>query len=203
MEMQILFILIIGYGLGNILTGDIVSRIYTKKSAFELGTSHNPGMANITAHIGIIPGILVLLGDILKTVIAIVIAIKCFDGGRMGILYAGLGATLGHNFPFWHHFKGGKGVTTTATTIFLYSPMLAFIALIAGLIVVIVTKYLALGAVVIVFAYMALVARTPQELLVCALFTALMVYRNCSQLKLIPSGQAEKNDILSKFKKKH
>lgn len=71
MEMQILFILIIGYGLGNILTGDIVSRIYTKKSAFELGTSHNPGMANITAHIGIIPGILVLLGDILKTVIAI------------------------------------------------------------------------------------------------------------------------------------
>lgn len=76
--------------------------------------SCNPGTANITRQMGKAWGLLVLAGDLLKTAAACWLCAALFpELGRLVYLWAGLGATLGHNFPVWLGFRGGKGVATT------------------------------------------------------------------------------------------
>ncbi|MBR2990756.1 MAG: glycerol-3-phosphate acyltransferase, partial [Solobacterium sp.] len=69
--------------------------------------------------------------------------------GQPAVLWAGLGATLGHNWPVWRRLKGGKGVAVTCMTIFLFSPLWGLVSDVAGMLVVFRTGYLPLGAVVI------------------------------------------------------
>jgi glycerol-3-phosphate acyltransferase PlsY len=66
--------LIIGYCLGCVLTAEIIAKKYAGKSSSEIGTTGNPGMANIMAHLGFGPGIRVLLGDVGKTMLAMLIS---------------------------------------------------------------------------------------------------------------------------------
>lgn len=146
--------LLIGYGSGCFLTADIVVKRKEKKSVFEVGTG-NPGMANVMKQFGFRAGAMVLGGDLLKTVIAVLTAYLLFGhaAGRIIILYAVLGCTIGHNWPAWHHFSGGKGVSVTCMGIFLYLPGWGLLADIAGMLVVFSTGYLPLGAVVITALY--------------------------------------------------
>jgi glycerol-3-phosphate acyltransferase PlsY len=69
--------------------------------------------------------------------------------GRLAILYVGLGAILGHGFPFWKKFRGGRGVAVFCTYLILFSPVIGIIAELTGLLLVLLTKYLALGALAI------------------------------------------------------
>lgn len=88
--MERLISLLIGYLLGNILTGEIVARIVAKKSASEIGTTGNPGMANIMAHLGFKPGIAVLAGDLLKVIAAVALSrVVCGKLLPAGILLPG------------------------------------------------------------------------------------------------------------------
>ena len=146
--------LLIGYCLGNFLTAYFVVGKITGKNPFEYG-SGNPGMANVMANLGRGYGFMVLAGDILKTVLACVLSAVFFMEaiGRICILYAGLGVTLGHNFSFWHSLKGGKGVATTCSAIVLFSPDFGMLANIVGGLVVLFTGYLPLAGVVIPLIY--------------------------------------------------
>ena len=89
--------LLIGYGLGCVLTAEIVAQKYARKSSSDIGTTGNPGMANIMAHLGFRPGIIVLLGDVGKTMLAMLISWIIFmdESGKTAILYAGLAKELG------------------------------------------------------------------------------------------------------------
>ena len=97
-----------GYLFGCFLTAEIVARCTAGCSAQEIGTG-NPGMANILTHLGKPAGFLVLAGDVLKTAAA---CWFCWQAapelGHTALLYGGLGAVLGHNWPFWNKFRGGK-----------------------------------------------------------------------------------------------
>ena len=64
------------------------------------------------------------------------------------ILYAGLGTILGHDFPFWRHFHGGKGVACTCALLVMYQPLWGCIALVVGGLIVVLTKKLWLGGIV-------------------------------------------------------
>lgn len=146
--MKILICIAIGYALGNILFAVIIAKI-KGINLFESG-SGNPGMANTGRVLGKKMAALVLLGDILKTMLAIGICWKFFPlPDHMEILYAGLGTVLGHDFPIWHHFDGGKGVTCICTTIILYAPIPGILSCLVGLVIVLVKKDLKLGACVI------------------------------------------------------
>ncbi len=87
---------LIGYGFGCILIAEIVTRKLVHKSAFDIGT-RNPGMNNVMTEFGLKPGLIVLAGDILKTVFAMVIAYLAFKDniGRDALLRAGFGTVLG------------------------------------------------------------------------------------------------------------
>ena len=120
--LQRLLCLLLGYLCGCFLTAELVARARTGKSAAALGTG-NPGMANLAHELGKGWGAVVLAGDIAKTALAFGLCRALFPalGGLSG-LWAGLGAVLGHNFPLWRGFRGGKGVAVTCAALILFSP---------------------------------------------------------------------------------
>ena len=194
------FSLLIGYLSGCFLTAEFVARKYAGRSAAEIGDTGNPGMANIMAHLGFIPGILTLTGDLGKCVAASLISYGLFrEIGWTVVLYAGLGCTLGHDFPFWRGFRGGKGVATSSVAIVLYSFLPGLISNIAGMLVVFVTKYLCIGGPVIpaVFMVQMIWKSDPEAAALGAIFTILSIYAHGSAVMNIRAGITKKTDVLS------
>lgn len=142
--------LLIGYVCGGFLTAEFAAKKYAGKPAAQIGTG-NPGMANIMANVGKKAGFIVLIGDILKTLLAFALAYLAAGGalGREALLWSGLGALLGHNYPAWLKFKGGKGVAVTCTWLIIYMPLWGTLCCVAGGIITLITGYLPLGAVLI------------------------------------------------------
>lgn len=195
--MERLVCILIGYLFGCVLTANIVARREVGRSAFEIG-SGNPGMANIGRELGTGKAAVVLFFDILKTILAVVVAglwcrfffpdsaitatvltspLAFPDSGTLATFYAGLGATIGHNFPFWHRFSGGKGVTTTCAAIILFHPVAGVISCIIGLAVVAVSSQLCYGAVVIPVAFIVslIILNAPAEALVIAIILLVLM----------------------------
>ena len=89
-----LLCLLLGYAFGNILTAEIVCRVKAGVSASAIGTG-NPGMANVMANLGFAPGIVVLGGDLLKTIAACLIAgVIGKNIGSIAVFYAGAGSVM-------------------------------------------------------------------------------------------------------------
>ncbi|MEE0955170.1 MAG: glycerol-3-phosphate acyltransferase [Eubacterium sp.] len=187
--------LLIGYIFGNFLTAYFVVGKITGRSPFEYG-SGNPGMANVMANEGKGLGLMVLAGDILKTVLACILSAIFFLNavGRICILYAGLGVTLGHNFPIWHSLKGGKGVATTCSAIVLFSPNFGMLANIIGGLVVLFTGWLPLAGVVIplVYVFPAFYFYGTEAGILSLILLGLMIWAHHHGLLRIIHGQEKK-----------
>lgn len=195
--------IIIGYLCGCFLTADFIARNKTGKSSFEVGTG-NPGMANILRQFGIKWAAVTLLGDFLKT------ALPCFlcryllfrSLGPSAILYTGLGVALGHGFPFWHKFRGGRGVAVTCTYILLVSPFWGLIANLVGLCIVVATGYLALGALAIptLFLIPVFLKFGLEAGLVALAGVAVIFFLHRDSIRKIFAQTEKKVDLLAKFK---
>lgn len=195
--------LLIGYAFGNILTADLVVRKKTGRNVFEVG-SGNPGMANVMRQFGFKAGALVLSGDLIKTILAVLVTMLLFKGkGHILLLYTALGVTAGHNWPVWHRFRGGKGVATTCLGIFLYSPLLGLTADAVGMLVVFSTGYLPVGAVVITTLYTVLIFLFDStEAGILALVLAVIMFdRHFDGLVKVVKGEEQKNAQYFKKKK--
>lgn len=203
--------IITGYICGCFLTADIVAKRVKKKSVFELG-SGNPGMANVMAECGFAAGIVTLAGDLAKTVLACVV---CRFAPLPGILtaadhvtacaYAGLGACLGHDFPFWHRFRGGKGVSTTCAALFCISPLWGLLAMAAGMFVVFGTDALPLGAVFIPGVFIPISAflfDNIEIVLVISAMTVLMLSRHIKGIIGMAKGTEKKVRVAGTLKEK-
>lgn len=130
--------LLAGYLFGGFLTAEVVARCTAGVSARDIGTG-NPGMANIATHLGKKAGLLVLSGDVIKTAAACWFCHQLApELGLTALLYGGLGAVLGHNWPIWYKGRGGKGVAVTGV-----------LCCLAGGVAVLLTGYLPVGAVLI------------------------------------------------------
>ena len=114
--MQRIICLVLGYALGLIQTGYLVGR--AKGIDIRDYGSKNAGTTNVLRTMGKKYGVFVLLGDALKC-IAAVLLVKLIFGRTHGdiicllALYTAAGVILGHNFPFYMNFKGGKGIAAT------------------------------------------------------------------------------------------
>ena len=113
MLQETLYTVIIGYLFGSILTAIILSKILKFPDPRKHG-SNNPGTSNVVRTAGIENGIYVLLGDIAKGAIAVIL-VKFFIANQSVAVMMGLAciaAVIGHLYPVWFKFKGGKGVAT-------------------------------------------------------------------------------------------
>jgi len=144
-----ILLLIIGYFIGNIETGYIFGKIH-KMDIRNYG-SGNAGATNTLRVLGAKAGLVVFLGDFCKSLIPCLVVRFIFRDNislsYIYMLYIGLGVVLGHNFPFYLGFKGGKGVASTAGIILALDIRIAVVCLIVFIITVAITRYVSLGSI--------------------------------------------------------
>ena len=144
-----ILLLIIGYFIGNIETGYIFGKIH-RMDIRNYG-SGNAGATNTLRVLGAKAGLVVFLGDFCKSLIPCLVVRFIFrDNVSLSyiyMLYIGLGVVLGHNFPFYLGFKGGKGVASTAGIIMALDIRIAVVCLIVFIITVAITRYVSLGSI--------------------------------------------------------
>ena len=188
--------LLIGYGFGNVLFADIVARLRARTSIFELGNG-NPGMANTARSLGKNAALACLAGDILKSVAAVLVCRLLFPGEVASLVrgWACVGATLGHDFPVWHGFKGGKGVTTLSSAIVLIDWRGALVAALVAAATIFLSGYLSIAAVAAAGAFAVWTAvMLPREALVLAGFIlALALMGQWTNLRGIGDGTAKRD----------
>jgi glycerol-3-phosphate acyltransferase PlsY len=143
--LKIILLSIFAFILGSIPTGLIIAKsrgIDIKKIG-----SGNIGATNVLRTSGKWPALLTLCGDILKGMIAVIIA-RYFEAGIFYEGFIGFFSILGHNFSIFLKFRGGKGVATSLGVLSIYSPQTALFTIIIWLLTLVITKYSSMGALV-------------------------------------------------------
>jgi len=148
--LSLIFIIVFSYLLGSLPLGIIVSKLWKGIDIREHG-SKNPGATNVYRVIGPIPALIVLVLDIGKGLVATLwlgrISIgQPFLNPVSLMILAGIAVILGHVFPVFVGFKGGKGVATGLGVLISLAPVETIIALLLFLIIVGITRYVSLGS---------------------------------------------------------
>ena len=158
--LAILISAVIPYLLGSINTAVLVSRLFYGADIRTQG-SGNGGLTNMLRVYGKKAALFVLLGDMLKTALSILI-VGIFYGFSYGafafagnsLLYvAGTMCIIGHVFPVYFKFKGGKGVLCTATMVLILSPIVFAVLFLTFLLLLAVTHYVSLSSITVGFLY--------------------------------------------------
>ena len=150
-----ILLLIIGYVIGNIETGYIFGKL-NKMDIRNYG-SGNAGATNTLRVLGPKAGLIVFFGDFCKSLIPCLVVRYIFRDNvsysYVYMLYIGLGVVLGHNFPFYLGFKGGKGVASTAGIIMALDYRIAFVCLAIFILIVAITRYVSLASIVVMIIF--------------------------------------------------
>lgn len=207
--MERLICVAIGYLFGLFQTGYIygmINHVDIRKHG-----SGNAGTTNALRTLGWKAGAITFIGDCLKCVLAVVLVRFIFaDSSHVELLaiYAGLGAVLGHNFPFYLNFKGGKGIASTAGLILAVNPVMFLIVAIVFITIVWFTQYVSLGSIVImvlfviqvvIYGQMGGFGLTDGELYefyaIAIVLAALAIWRHRANIKRLATGTENKTDL--------
>lgn len=142
----LLWIPVAGYLLGSIPFGLLFTRIFGGGDVRKAG-SGNIGATNVARVAGPLPGILTLLCDAAKGAVAVWIAARVTNESAPWMMTAALAALLGHCFPIWLKFHGGKGVATAAGAFFVLSPSALLGSVILFLLLVFFWRYVSLASI--------------------------------------------------------
>ena len=140
---------VLAYLCGSINTALLVSKTLYGKDIREYG-SRNAGLTNMHRVFGLKGAAFTLVGDIAKAVIAVLIGM-CLCGYQYGGYLALLFCVIGHAWPCFFGFKGGKGVLSAATGIACLSPATFFVLIGLFLLMVLTTRYVSVGSVTAAF----------------------------------------------------
>lgn len=194
---------VVSYLLGSINTGILVSKILYNDDVRNYG-SHNAGATNILRTYGKKAAAITVLGDALKGVIAILLVrlvYFCFKNAHLPDLrsvtyFVAFFAVLGHNFPVYFKFKGGKGVLTSITVIIMLDPFVGLATLVISILIMAATKYVSLGSVMGAFiaAALAVFFRTDDLgfVVLCVLLAGLIIYRHRGNIVRLVHGTESK-----------
>ncbi|MDD6189335.1 MAG: glycerol-3-phosphate acyltransferase [Clostridiales bacterium] len=142
-------IAIVSYLLGAVNGSIIASKYFFKKDIRELG-SGNAGLTNFYRNFGTTGIVVVLLIDIAKTAVAVFLGwalMKIFGHGMVGKLFAGFFVMLGHAFPVYYGFKGGKGVLCGGILVLMLDWRIGLLCWLVFIIAVVFTRYVSLGSI--------------------------------------------------------
>jgi len=185
--------IIVGYLLGSISFSYIVGKKVAGIDIREHG-SKNAGATNTLRVLGKGPALLVLLLDALKGSLAVFIAMA-FSTFEWVIVLTGLAAVIGHNWPLFYGFRGGKGIATAIGAMFTLVPVSFVITLVFGLITLFVFRYVSLASLVgaTVLPLVMIYLKEPIPYLVGALIiTTLAFVRHRSNIVRLINGNENK-----------
>lgn len=143
---------VLGYLIGSVNSSIVLSKL--KKNDIRQHGSGNAGATNTLRVMGKTAALFVSLGDALKAVAAVLLAwlvAYLFKQGPDGTAYckyiAALFTVLGHNFPIFFGFKGGKGILTSVAVMFMLDWRIGLIVLTVGIILIVLTRYVSVGSI--------------------------------------------------------
>ena len=208
----VLFCIIIPYLLGSFNFGLIISRKKYHDDIRQHG-SGNAGTTNMLRTYGKGAAVLTLLGDMLKAVIAVgigylvvgtnIVATDPNTGAtvhyvdQFGAAIAGLFVMMGHMFPIFYKFKGGKGVATSAMVILMISPISCLICFVIFLIIVIGTRFVSLGSCMGLLLYPIILSafsgeQNPTARILAVAMAILVLFAHRENLKRLRAGTESK-----------
>ncbi len=206
--------LVCGYLFGIIQTAYIYGRLHGID--IRQHGSGNSGTTNALRVLGKKAGLIVFLGDLLKGVVACSLTHIILDminlpgvsdNKYLFVLYMGFGVVLGHNFPFYMQFKGGKGIAATSGMIIgLWDWRLIVILLAVFIISVAVTKYVSVGSILIMSGFFILYtifaimgdynfadrAKLIESIVVAGVIAGLAIFRHRANIKRLIAGTENK-----------
>jgi glycerol-3-phosphate acyltransferase PlsY len=193
---SLLWVPAVAYLLGSIPFGLILTKLFGGGDVRKAG-SGNVGATNVTRVAGPVAGILTLVLDAAKGSVAVWLAAR-FSGETAGwMIVAGLAALIGHCFPLWLKFRGGKGVATAAGMFLMLSPLALLGSVLLFLTVVIVSRYVSLGSIAAAAAMPLLVYflwaphHAPPLIVTSGAFVAamLIVYKHDANIQRLVEGR--------------
>lgn len=149
--LQLVLIGLIGYLWGSIPAGYWMGKLLRGKD-FDIRDygSHKIGATNVLRTLGRVPAAIVFIFDVTKGVLPVLLAllIPTFNGAGWGMTVAGLAALVGHCYPIFIGFKGGRGVATGAGALLVISPLTFGIAAVTTISTIAIWRYVSLGSIV-------------------------------------------------------
>lgn len=182
---------VIGYLLGCFSTGILVAR----KEGHDIRAegSHNTGASNALRVLGVKGGALTFLGDFLKAALAVMIG--KWIAGQAGGMLGGLFVVLGHNWPAFFDFRGGKGIACSTAVLLLLFPWQGAVAIALCLGVIYFTRYISLGSLTMLTVFFFLILLT-QPLWPCAVWALALAllgfYRHRANIERLRQGTENK-----------
>lgn len=156
--LSVLLSAIMSYLLGSVNFALVISKLVYKKDIRDYG-SGNAGMTNMLRTFGKLPGICTLIGDLSKGIIAILLSRLLFwliggiTGFALGGYISGFCALLGHVYPIYYGFKGGKGIAVTAGILLMIDPLIFGISFLFFCIVLACSRIISLSSILSSVAY--------------------------------------------------
>lgn len=213
--MERIICIAIGYVFGLFQTGYFYG--LSKKIDIRKYGSGNAGTTNTLRTLGWKAGIITFIGDSMKCVLAVLLVRFIFGQDHEAIsllsMYAGAGVVLGHNYPCYMNFKGGKGIAATVGLVLSTNPVMFLIVAAIFAAIVLTTRYVSLGSIVIMIVFVIEVVIYGQhggfhlegallyELYVLASFLAVLaVVRHRANIKRLLSGTENKFGVINKVK---
>ncbi len=198
---------LLSYLLGSIPVGWIVARLFYKTDIRQEG-SGNIGATNALRTFGTTVGVSVMVLDMLKGIAAVLLARHFFGVMHPLVPICGLLAILGHIFPIWLKFKGGKGVATAGGVFLALAPLSLLFALISFVLVVAKTRYVSLGSIIgsIVFGLSILIQQIISSqinwamLALAGVVVLIIIVKHKQNIRRLRQGQENKINFKKKGK---
>lgn len=196
MTLTIALALVAAYVVGSIDFAVIVARMHGVDIR-EVG-SGNPGASNVLRSVGRVPAAMVLVGDTLKGVIGAamgMIAAGTVDFQSEWAFLAGFAAVVGHCYPVFHRFRGGKGVATGLGVLIYTVPLVGLIVVASWLVLVKLTKTASISSLAVVAASIPLAiwqGVTGMSLVWLLAIVAVVVWRHRSNIRRVFTGSEQK-----------
>ncbi len=198
MFIQCAVAVIVGYLLGSLNTSLVIGRFY-KVDVRQHG-SGNAGMTNTLRTLGKKAALLVIFGDMLKGVLAYLAGYFIF-GGELGGMLGGTACIIGHIWPAFFGFKGGKGVLTTLAALLMFDWQIALGLLAVFIVILLLTRYVSLGSVVAAFLFpiaAAVFGRDIQTMVFSGIIAVLVILRHHENIGRLLSGTESKFSLSRK-----
>lgn len=187
---------VLAYLVGSISSAITISRLKNLEDPRKVG-SGNPGATNVLRSGDKSAAIMTLAGDILKGFVPVLIA-RLLGADPLLVALVGLAAFLGHLFPLYYGFKGGKGVATACGVLLAISPLTVFFLICIWLVVALLTRYSSFAALIAAVAAPLLIMLISPQLTYIALagiIAGLLIWRHRDNINRLLNGTESKIDL--------